>query len=188
MRSTTTSTTTTSADVNSFGASDLHQIVMFSAEVSNGNFHSVESAAAQVAGTTAAHNTTEAQQPICDNDLKARDSVEEIMCAHELITLGQNCDFRMESLAPTSNSSSNQTLRNCKLVNIPNRINNKLLIPNLPSQTRIPNLDGNYSDESSDTEQFPSKLGILVWEGRLGINNLLFILLGIFTNLQFLNV
>lgn len=75
------------------------------------------------------------------------------MCAHELITLGQNCDFRMEPIAPASNGSNNQTLRNCKVVNIPNSVNTKLLIPNLSSQTRIPNLDGNYSDESSDTEQ-----------------------------------
>lgn len=75
------------------------------------------------------------------------------MCAHELITLGQNCDFKIQPLTSNENSSSNHSFKTCKVIQIPNNLPDKQISSSSHLQSRIPNLDGNYSDESSDTEQ-----------------------------------
>ena len=80
-----------------------------------------------------------------ENDLKIRDSVEEIMCARELLTLGQNCDLRLDPYDQNKNKHSKLYLE------FPGGSVDRL--------GTIPNLDGNCSESSdsgaeSDSENF----------------------------------
>ena len=106
-------------------------------------------------------------------NFKSRDTDEEIMCARELLTLGQNVkressSDQVETFLPTSvlNSVSNDTVK--LVVNLNNNVNNHktqrviVQVPNVKPSTgqnhansksktnvsviRFPNLDGNISD------------------------------------------
>ena len=117
-------------------------------------------------------------------NFKSRDTDEEIMCARELLTLGQNVkressSDQVETFLPTSvlNSVSNDTVK--LVVNLNNNVNNHktqrviVQVPNVKPSTgqnhansksktnvsviRFPNLDGNISDvESSDDSDVES--------------------------------
>ena len=73
------------------------------------------------------------------------------MCAHELLTLGQNCDLRLQSFQSVEKKQSRI------LLDVPNPGAKSTHQP--PGVGTIPNLDGNYSESSdsgaeSDSENF----------------------------------
>lgn len=74
------------------------------------------------------------------------------MCARELLTLGQNCDLRLQNFDSFEKDKNSRLL-----IDVPSHSSKSVLHP--AGVGRIPNLDGNYSDSSdsspeSDSENF----------------------------------